>query len=230
MPGFHGERHEDTCQGMGGPAEREPLLVLFKGDGVAAQLGQAIGDLDADPGSARRRGPGQAPGRDRAQVVFLDFTLSEDEPGKLFRSAELARLLRASRRAFQGRGGSAQPARRRHRRLARRRQRFRRSLGRAAEVKDVVQRLLDTPSPAAARRRPAARVLLLGTRPGVGTKHAGRAPGRPGAGPHEAGACAARRASGAKPSKSAEAGAMQPLSSRVALLDWAGRWAIASCI
>ena len=27
------------------------------------------------------------------QVVFLDFTLSEDEPGKLFRSAELARLL-----------------------------------------------------------------------------------------------------------------------------------------
>ncbi|MGE8588497.1 MAG: pilus assembly protein CpaE, partial [Alcaligenes sp.] len=27
------------------------------------------------------------------QVVFLDFTLSEDEPGKLFKSAELARVL-----------------------------------------------------------------------------------------------------------------------------------------
>ena len=103
MPGFHGERHEDTCQGMGGPAEREPLLVLFKGDGVAAQLGQAIGDL----GMLTQEAPAVEDLAKRLaeiapQVVFLDFTLSEDEPGKLFRSAELARCWRASRQAFPG--------------------------------------------------------------------------------------------------------------------------------
>ena len=70
------------------------FLFCSKGDGVAAQLGQAIGDL----GMLTQEAPAVEDLAKRLaeiapQVVFLDFTLSEDEPGKLFRSAELARLL-----------------------------------------------------------------------------------------------------------------------------------------
>ena len=146
------------------------FLFCSKGDGVAAQLGQAIGDL----GMLTQEAPAVEDLAKRLaeiapQVVFLDFTLSEDEPGKLFRSAELARLLARIAPGIQGRGGPAQPARRR-RRLARRGQRFRRSSVAPQEVKDVVQRLLDTPVAGGGRADGQRRsVLLLGTRPGVGT-------------------------------------------------------------
>lgn len=70
------------------------FLFCSKGDGVAAQLGQALGDM----GMLTQESPSIEELARRLteigpQVVFLDFTLSEDEPGKLFKSAELARLL-----------------------------------------------------------------------------------------------------------------------------------------
>ncbi|MCC3264308.1 hypothetical protein LLE87_39715, partial [Paenibacillus polymyxa] len=70
------------------------FLFCSQGSTIAAQLGQALGDLGVlTQESPRieelaRRLTELAP-----QVVFLDFSLSDDEPGKLFKSAELARLL-----------------------------------------------------------------------------------------------------------------------------------------
>ena len=105
------------------------------------------------------------------QVVFLDFTLSEDEPGKLFRSAELARLLAriapgiprvAVGLLSQPEGAIAA--------LRAGVSDFVDPSVAPQEVKDVVQRLLDTPVAGGGRADGQRRsVLLLGTRPGVGT-------------------------------------------------------------
>ena len=78
------------------------FLFCSKGDGVAAQLGQAIGDL----GMLTQEAPAVEDLAKRLaeiapQVVFLDFTLSEDEPGKLFVRPSWPACWRASRRAFR---------------------------------------------------------------------------------------------------------------------------------
>ena len=94
------------------------------------------------------------------------------------------------------------------------------------EVKDVVQRLLDTPVAGGGRAGQRRSVLLLGTRRAWAQARwpclAGLVQDRM----KQAHALRAG-ASGAKPSKSAEAGAMQPLSSRVALLDLG--WPVGDC-
>lgn len=206
------------------------FLFCSKGDGVAAQLGQAIGDL----GMLTQEAPAVEDLAKRLaeiapQVVFLDFTLSEDEPGKLFRSAELARLLAriapgiprvAVGLLSQPEGAIAA--------LRAGVSDFVDPSVAPQEVKDVVQRLLDTPVAGGGRADGQRRsVLLLGTRPGVGTSTLAV---------HLAGLVQDRMkqahalragASGAKPSKTAEAGAMQPLSSRVALLDLG--WPVGDC-
>ena len=148
------------------------FLFCSKGDGVAAQLGQAIGDL----GMLTQEAPAVEDLAKRLaeiapQVVFLDFTLSEDEPGKLFRSAELACLLAriapgiprvAVGLLSQPEGAIAA--------LRAGVSDFVDPSVAPQEVKDVVQRLLDTPVAGGGRADGQRRsVLLLGTRPGVGT-------------------------------------------------------------
>lgn len=147
------------------------FLFCSKGDGVAAQLGQALGDM----GLLTQEVPGvEELGRRLAeiepQVVFLDFTLSEDEPGKLFKSAELARLLAriapAIPRVAVGLLSQPEGA------IAALRagvSDFVDPTVAPQEVKDVVQRLLDVPASGGRMDGSRRSVLLLGARPGVGT-------------------------------------------------------------
>lgn len=205
------------------------FLFCSKGDGVATLLGQALGDMgmltQETPSieELARRLAEIAP-----QVVFLDFTLSEDEPGKLFKSAELARLLAriaptvprvAVGLLSQPEGAIAA--------LRAGVSDFVDPSVAPQEVKDVVQRLLDPPAGGGRMDGSRRSVLLLGARPGVGTSTLAV---------HLSGMVQDRlkhmhsqraAASGAKAVKPAEAGAMLPLSSRVALMDLG--WPVGDC-
>ena len=166
------------------------------------------------------------------QVVFLDFTLSEDEPGKLFRSAELARLLAriapgiprvAVGLLSQPEGAIAA--------LRAGVSDFVDPSVAPQEVKDVVQRLLDTPVAGGGRADGQRRsVLLLGTRPGVGTSTlavhlAGLVQDRM----KQAHALRAGPAAPSRPNPPRPAPCSRcPAAWRCWI--WAGRWAIASCI
>ncbi|WP_199778167.1 pilus assembly protein CpaE [Achromobacter spanius] len=146
------------------------FLFCSQGSAIAAQLGMALGDLGVlTQESPRieelaRRLTELAP-----QVVFLDFSLSDDEPGKLFKSAELARLLAriaptlprvAVGYVSQPEGAIAA--------LRAGAVDFVDPSVAPQEVRDVVLRVLDRPSGGrmdGTRRS----VVLLGARPGVGT-------------------------------------------------------------
>ncbi|MGV2896903.1 pilus assembly protein CpaE [Achromobacter sp. AGC78] len=206
------------------------FLFCSKGDGVAAQLGQALGDMgmltQETPGieELARRLTEIAP-----QVVFLDFTLSEDEPGKLFKSAELARVLAriaptvprvAVGLLSQPEGAIAA--------LRAGVSDFVDPSVAPEEVKEVVLRLLELPAGGGRMDGSRRSVLLLGARPGVGTSTLAV---------HLAGMVQDRlkqihatrtTANGAKPAKPAEqTGAMLPLASRVALMDLG--WPVGDC-
>lgn len=145
------------------------FLFCSQGSAIAAQLGKALGDLGMlTQESPRieelaRRLTELAP-----QVVFLDFSLSDDEPGKLFKSAELARLLAriaptlprvAVGYVSQPEGAIAA--------LRAGASDFVDPSVAPQEIRDVVLRLLDRPSMGrmdGTRRS----VVLLGARPGVG--------------------------------------------------------------
>nr|WP_208025133.1 pilus assembly protein CpaE [Achromobacter insolitus] len=202
------------------------FLFCSQGNGVAAQLGQALGDLGMLTQEfprieelARRLteiGP---------QVVFLDFTLSDDEPGKLFKSAELARLLAriAPTVPRVAVGYLSQP----EGAIAALRAGVSDFVDPSVapqEIKEVVLRLLDRP---AGGRMDGTRrsVVLLGARPGVGTSTLAV---------HLAGMVQDRlklahnqraTAAGAKLPK--PSGEPLPLSSRVALMDMG--WPVGDC-
>ncbi|MBC9908702.1 MULTISPECIES: response regulator [Achromobacter] len=202
------------------------FLFCSQGNAVAAQLGQALGDLGMLTQEAprieelARRLTEIAP-----QVVFLDFTLSDDEPGKLFKSAELARLLAriAPTLPRVAVGFLSQP----EGAIAALRAGVSDFVDPSVapqEIKEVVLRLLDRPSDGrmdGTRRS----VVLLGARPGVGTSTLAV---------HMAGMVQDRlkfahgqraATSGAKTPK--PAGEPLPLSSRVALMDLG--WPIGDC-
>ncbi|WP_167427993.1 response regulator/pilus assembly protein [Achromobacter mucicolens] len=198
------------------------FLFCSQGSTIAAQLGQALGDLGVlTQESPRieelaRRLTELAP-----QVVFLDFSLSDDEPGKLFKSAELARLLAriaptlprvAVGYVSQPEGAIAA--------LRAGASDFVDPSVAPQEVRDVVRRVLDRPSMGrmdGTRRS----VVLLGARPGVGTSTlavhlSGMLQDRLKA------AHSQRAAKAARP-----AGEPLPLSSRVALMDLG--WPVGDC-
>ncbi|MGE8668832.1 MAG: pilus assembly protein CpaE [Achromobacter mucicolens] len=198
------------------------FLFCSQGSTIAAQLGQALGDLGVlTQESPRieelaRRLTELAP-----QVVFLDFSLSDDEPGKLFKSAELARLLAriaptlprvAVGYVSQPEGAIAA--------LRAGASDFVDPSVAPQEVRDVVRRVLDRPSMGrmdGTRRS----VVLLGARPGVGTSTLAV---------HLSGMLqdrlkAAYNQRAAKASR--PPGEPLPLSSRVALMDLG--WPVGDC-
>ncbi|CAB3927982.1 hypothetical protein LMG26858_06118 [Achromobacter anxifer] len=159
------------------------------------------------------------------QLVFLDFTLSEDEPGKLFKSAELARLLAriAPTVPRVAVGYLSQP----EGAIAALRAGVSDFVDPSVapqEIKEVVLRLLERPGDGrmdGSRRS----VLLLSARPGVGTSTLAV---------HLAGMVQDRlkqvhnqraAAAGAKAAK--PAGEPLPLSSRAALMDLG--WPVGDC-
>jgi pilus assembly protein CpaE len=206
------------------------FLFCSQGANVAAQLGQALGDM----GMLTQECPGTEELARRLaeispQVVFLDFTQSESEPGKLFKSAELARLLAriAPTLPRVAVGLLSQP----EGAIAALRagvSDFVDPTVAPQEIKEIVLRLLDAqpgdPRGDGSRRS----VVLLGARPGVGTstlavhlaglvqdrlRHAHAA--QAGAGGGKAGKAAA------------EPGSLLPLPSRVALMDLG--WPVGDC-
>ncbi|WP_258127617.1 pilus assembly protein CpaE [Achromobacter anxifer] len=202
------------------------FLFCSQGNTVAAQLGQALGELGMLTQEAprveelARRLAEIAP-----QLVFLDFTLSEDEPGKLFKSAELARLLAriAPTVPRVAVGYLSQP----EGAIAALRAGVSDFVDPSVapqEIKEVVLRLLERPGDGrmdGSRRS----VLLLGARPGVGTSTLAV---------HLAGMVQDRlkqvhnqraAAAGAKAAK--PAGEPLPLSSRAALMDLG--WPVGDC-
>jgi pilus assembly protein CpaE len=206
------------------------FLFCSRGADIAAQLGQALGDMgmltQESPGTEElaRRLADIAP-----QVVFLDFTLSEDEPGKLFKSAELARLLAriapSLPRVAVGLLSQPEGA------IAALRagvSDFVDPTVAPQEIKEIVQRLMNAQAgdaPGGGSRRS---VLLLSARPGVGASTLAV---------HLAGmvqdrlkqAHCAHNAAGGKAARAAaaEPGSTLPLSSRVALMDLG--WPVGDC-
>ncbi|SSW73108.1 hypothetical protein AGI3411_05881 [Achromobacter agilis] len=207
------------------------FLFCSRGADVAAQLGQALGDMgmltQESPGTEElaRRLADIAP-----QVVFLDFTLSEGEPGKLFRSAELARLLAriapSLPRVAVGLLSQPEGA------IAALRagvSDFVDPTVAPQEIKEIVLRLLDAQPGDASGDGSRRSVLLLGARPGVGTSTlavhlAGMVQDRQ---KHAHAARAAALGGKAAKAATAEPGALLPLSSRVALMDLG--WPVGDC-
>ncbi|MGS1108811.1 pilus assembly protein CpaE [Achromobacter anxifer] len=202
------------------------FLFCSQGNAVAAQLGQALGDLGMlTQESPRIEELARRLTEIAPQVVFLDFTLSEDEPGKLFKSADLARLLAriAPTVPRVAVGFLSQP----EGAIAALRAGVSDFVDPSVapqEIKEVVLRLLDRPSSGrmdGTRRS----VVLLGARPGVGTSTlavhlAGMAQDR-------LKLAQAQRAAAAGAKAPKPSGEPLPLSSRVALMDLG--WPVGDC-
>ena len=207
------------------------FLFCSKGADVAVQLGQALGEM----GMLTQESPSTEELARRLaeispQVVFLDFTLSEDEPGKLFKSAELARLLAriAPTLPRVAVGLLSQP----EGAIAALRagvSDFVDPTIAPQEIKDIVLRLLDAQADGGRADGSRRSVLLLGARPGVGAStlavHLAHMAQDRLKQAHGARAVA----SGGKGAKAAaaEPGASLPLSSRVALMDLG--WPVGDC-
>lgn len=206
------------------------FLFCSKGADVAVQLGQVLGDI----GMLTQESPGTEELARRLaeispQVVFLDFTLSEDEPGKLFKSAELARTLAriaptlprvavgllsqpegaiAALRA--GVSDFVDPTVAPH------------------EIKEIVLRLLDAQTDGGRSDGSRRSVLLLGARPGVGASTLAVHLAHMAQDRLKQAHGARAMANGSKGAKAAvESGASLPLSSRVALMDLG--WPVGDC-
>src|SRR5690606_38901122 len=161
------------------------------------QLGRRLADIDP-------------------QIIFLDFTLASNDPGKLLRSADLARMLARVApnipRVAVGLLGQPEGA------IAALRAGVTDFVDPSVapqEVRDIVQRLLDMPSLGGAEAGSRRDVLLIGARGGVGTSTLAA---------HLAGIVQDRYVqahgeSNGAARKPADAGAMLPLAARVALLD-----------
>lgn len=194
---------------------------------MALKLGQALGDM----GMLTQEVPSTEQLASRLakigpQLVFLDFTLSEDDPGKLLNAAELARLLARIAPTIPrvAVGYISQP----EGAIAALRAGVSDFVDPSVspeEVRDVVQRLLGRSigqSDASGSRQS---VLLIGARPGVGSSTLAV---------HLAGLIqerlkqtyAARLGAAGKVASPAP-GAMLPLDSRVALMDLG--WPIGDC-
>ncbi|MBO9356677.1 pilus assembly protein CpaE [Bordetella petrii] len=193
------------------------FLFCSQGDGVAAQLVDALGPL----GMLTQESPSvHQLGRRLAdidpKIIFLDFTLGGGDPGKLLRSADLARTLArvapAIPRVAVGLLGQPEGA------IAALRAGVTDFVDPSVaphEVREVVQRLLDMPAAGGGEGGSRRDVLLIGARAGVGTSTLAA---------HLAGIVQDRyvqaqleqHGSARKP---ADAGATLPLAARVALLD-----------
>ncbi len=193
------------------------FLFCSQGDGVASQLVEALGPL----GVLTQESPSvEQLGRRLAdidpQIIFLDFTLASNDPGKLLRSADLARMLARVApnipRVAVGLLGQPEGA------IAALRAGVTDFVDPSVapqEVRDIVQRLLDMPSLGGAEAGSRRDVLLIGARGGVGTSTLAA---------HLAGIVQDRYVqahgeSNGAARKPADAGAMLPLAARVALLD-----------
>jgi len=193
------------------------FLFCSQGDGVAAQLVEALGPM----GVLTQESPAvEHLGRRLAdidpKIIFLDFTLNSADPGKLLRSADLARTLArvapAIPRVAVGLLGQPEGA------VAALRAGVTDFVDPSVaphEVREVVQRLLDMPAFGAGEGGSRRDVLLIGARAGVGTSTLAA---------HLAGIAQdryvlAQAESGGNARKTAEPAAALPLASRVALLD-----------
>jgi len=192
------------------------FLFCSQGDGVAAQLVEALGPM----GVLTQESPAvEHLGRRLAdidpKIIFLDFTLNSADPGKLLRSADLARTLArvapAIPRVAVGLLGQPEGA------VAALRAGVTDFVDPSIaphEVREVVQRLLDMPAFGAGEGGSRRDVLLIGARAGVGTSTLAA---------HLAGIAQDRyvqaQAEAGGGSRKTESAATLPLSSRVALLD-----------
>ena len=207
------------------------FLFCSKGADVAVQLGQALGEM----GMLTQESPSTEELARRLaeispQVVFLDFTLSEDEPGKLFKSAELARLLAriAPTLPRVAVGLLSQP----EGAIAALRagvSDFVDPTIAPQEIKDIVLRLLDAQADGGRADGSRRSVLLLGARPGVGASTLAVHLAHMAQDRLKQAHGARAMASGGKGAKAAaaEPGASLPLSSRVALMDLG--WPVGDC-
>nr|WP_094796888.1 MULTISPECIES: pilus assembly protein CpaE [Bordetella] len=192
------------------------FLLCSQGDAVAAQLVEALGPI----GVLTQEQPSvEQLGRRLSdidpKIIFLDFTASNADPGKLLRSADLARTLARVApgipRVAVGLLGQPEGA------VAALRAGVTDFVDPTVaphEVREVVQRLLDMPPSGGAEGGSRRDVLLIGARAGVGTSTLAA---------HLAGitqdrfAQARAEQGGARKDAGADTGL--PLSSRVALLD-----------
>ena len=207
------------------------FLFCSKGADVAVQLGQALGEM----GMLTQESPSTEELARRLaeispQVVFLDFTLSEDEPGKLFKSAELARLLAriAPTLPRVAVGLLSQP----EGAIAALRagvSDFVDPTIAPQEIKDIVLRLLDAQADGGRADGSRRSVLLLGARPGVGASTLAVHLAHMAQDRLKQAHGARAMSSGGKGAKAAaaEPGASLPLSSRVALMDLG--WPVGDC-
>src|SRR5690606_11564313 len=194
------------------------FLFCSRGDALAAQLSQALGPI----GVLTQESPSLEHLARRLadiepKVIFPDFTLDSNEPGKLLHSADLARTLARVApeipRVAVGLLGQPEGA------IAALRAGVTDFVDPSVaphEVREVVQRLLDVPALGAGEAGSRRDVLLIGARAGVGTSTLAA---------HLSGIAQERYAQvhaaapGAAPVKPAEPGAALPLAARVALLD-----------
>jgi len=194
------------------------FLFCSRGDALAAQLSQALGPI----GVLTQESPSLEHLARRLadiepKVIFLDFTLNSNEPGKLLHSADLARTLARVApdipRVAVGLLGQPEGA------IAALRAGVTDFVDPSVaphEVREVVQRLLDVPALGAGEAGSRRDVLLIGARAGVGTSTLAA---------HLSGIAQERYAQvhaaapGAAPVKPAEPGAALPPAARVALLD-----------
>ncbi|CAB3635618.1 pilus assembly protein CpaE [Achromobacter marplatensis] len=206
------------------------FLFCSKGADVAVQLGQVLGDI----GMLTQESPGTEELARRLaeispQVVFLDFTLSEDEPGKLFKSAELARTLAriAPTLPRVAVGLLSQP----EGAIAALRagvSDFVDPTVAPQEIKEIVLRLLDAQTDGGRSDGSRRSVLLLGARPGVGASTLAVHLAHMAQDRLKQAHGARAMANGSKGAKAAvESGASLPLSSRVALMDLG--WPVGDC-
>ncbi|SOE50713.1 Flp pilus assembly protein, ATPase CpaE [Orrella dioscoreae] len=156
-----------------GVALQKSTMFLFcsKDSRVAAQLGEAVGEL----GLLTQ----ELPAIDRLaprlvelspRLVFLDFTPDEDEPGKLLRSADLARMLaRIAPQLPCIAVGSLAQAEGPVAALRAGVTDFIDPGSAPYEIRDVVQRVLGAGSRESSRQGGHRGIVLLGARPGVGT-------------------------------------------------------------
>lgn len=147
------------------------FLFCSQGDGVAAQLVEALGTM----GVLTQESPSLEHLARRLadidpKIIFLDFTLGGADPGKLLRSADLARTLArvapAIPRVAVGLLGQPEGA------IAALRAGVTDFVDPSVaphEVREVVQRLLDMPALGAGEGGSRRDVLLIGARAGVGT-------------------------------------------------------------
>lgn len=192
------------------------FLLCSQGEGLASQLVQVLGPIGVliqELPSADQLGRRLA--EIDPKIIFLDFTVSSTDPGKLLRSADMARTLArvapAIPRVAVGLLGQPEGA------IAALRAGVTDFVDPCVaphEVREVVQRLLDMPAPGIAEGGARRDVLLIGARPGVGVSTLAA---------HLADMAQDRyveaRAQRGGSRKHAELGIELPLSSRVALLD-----------